>query len=418
MKNRAVIDYLKHKSTTKFGRIIVLTGARQTGKTTLIRAGFKDYAYISLEDPITRPDYAALSAEQWQARYPVVILDEIQKVPSIVESVKAVYDRFQEARFMLLGSSQILLMEKIRESLAGRVSLVELYPLTFPEMLTTSWQDSVVESRMIQWLKNHDNNKLSEGIPLQNKQYAETSILMEKYLQFGAMPAIVDDDLDDEEKFDWLHDYIQTYLQRDIRDLANLRELEPFVRAQKALAGLTGECINISNIVRQAGISSKTAKRFLTYLEISYQVILLKPWFRNAKKRLVKSPKVHFLDPGIQRGILRRRGQITGAEYESAIVAEIYKQIKNSRLPLECYHLRTVDGLEVDLVLESEDWFVPIEIKMTNKAAPADVRHLRKLGDILDRPILHSFVISNDPRIQKMADDITAIPASWFLGSG
>ncbi len=417
MKNRSLVSFLKQKSTSKLGRIIALTGARQTGKTTLVQAGFPEYAYVSLEDPLTRPEYAALSATQWQERYPIAILDEIQKVPSIVESVKAAYDLYPETKYILLGSSQILLMEKVRESLAGRVALVELYPLTFPEMITRSWDDPIVDSRMVQWLRSGGDQKHIEGIPLQSEQYAANSRLMEQYLQFGAMPAIIDDDLDDEDKFDWLRDYIQTYLQRDIRDLANLRELEPFVRAQKALAGLTGQCININNLARQSGVAPKTARRFLTYLEMSYQMILLKPWFRNINKRLVKSPKIHFLDPGIQRAILGRRGQLTGAEFESAIVAEIFKQIKNNRLPIECYHLRTVDGREVDLILETEDWFVPIEIKLTDKITTTDVKHLRNLEDILDRPVLHSFILSNDPGIKKIDTKMTALPVSWFLGS-
>jgi predicted AAA+ superfamily ATPase len=416
MKNRSLDNFLKQKSTSKLGRIIALTGARQTGKTTLVQAGFPDYAYVSLEDPLTRPEYAVLSATQWQERYPIAILDEVQKVPSVIEPVKAAYDLYPETKYILLGSSQILLMEKVRESLAGRVALAELYPLTFPEMITSSWEDHIIDSRMVQWLRSNGNQKHIDGIPLQSEQYAVTSRLMEQYLRFGAMPAIIDDELDDENKFDWLHDYIQTYLQRDIRDLANLRELEPFVRVQKALAGLTGQCININGLARHSGVAAKTAKRFLTYLEISYQMVLLKPWFRNINKRLIKSPKIHFLDPGIQRAILGRRGQMTGAEFESAIVAEIFKQIKNSRLPIECYHLRTVDGREVDLILETEDWFVPIEIKMTDKITSTDAKHLRNLEEILDRPVLHSFIISNDPRIKKIDTKTTALPASWFLG--
>lgn len=417
MINRSLVNFLKQKSTSKLGRIITLTGARQTGKTTLVQAGFPDYAYVSLEDPLTRPEYAALSATQWKEHYPIAILDEVQKVPSIIESVKAAYDLYPKTKYILLGSSQILLMEKVRESLAGRVALVELYPLTLPEMITGSWNDPVIESKMVQWLRSEGDQKYIEGIPLQSEQYAATSRLMEQYLRFGAMPAIFDNELDDEDKFDWLHDYIQTYLQRDIRDLANLRELEPFVRAQKTLAGLTGQLININSLARESGIAAKTAKRFLTYLEISYQMILLKPWFRNINKRLVKSPKIHFLDPGIQRAILGRRGQLTGAEFESAVVAEIFKQLKNSRLPIECYHLRTVDGREVDLILETEDWFLPIEIKLTDKIASTDAKHLRNLEDILDRPILHSFIISNDPGIKKIDTKITALPVSWFLGS-
>ena len=418
MKARAIFRHILRKSESRFGRIIALTGARQTGKTTLVKSGFPEHDYISLEDPVTRPEYAALSAVQWRERYPVAILDEVQKVPTLIESVKAVYDIYPETRYILLGSSQILLMEKVRESLAGRVSLMELYPLTLPEMTTKSWTDPVADSRLVQWLNNGRDLRIFDGMPLGDQGYARDTRHFDQYLRFGAMPAIVDAELKDDEKREWLHDYIRTYLQRDVRDLANLRDLDPFVRAQKALAGLTGELLNINNLARMAGITAKTAKRFLSYLEISYQVLLLRPWFRNVKKRLVKSPKIHFLDPGIQRAILGRRGRITGAEFESAVVAEIYKQLKNSRLPVECFHLRTADGRKVDLLLETEEGFVAIEIKLTDRIAATDARHLRNLADLLDKPLLHSLLLSNDPGVHRIDDHITAMPVAWLLGDG
>ncbi len=118
MINRTVYNFLKNKSASRFGRITTLTGARQTGKTTLVKEVFPEFDYISLEDPISRPDYARLSAVQWYQQHPVVILDEIQKLPQLIESVKAVYDQFSDARFILLGSSQILLLKQVKESLA------------------------------------------------------------------------------------------------------------------------------------------------------------------------------------------------------------------------------------------------------------------------------------------------------------
>ena len=416
MKNRALLADMKQKSVSKFGRIIVLTGARQTGKTTLVRSGFGDYAYLSLEDPVVRPDFLALSAVQWQQQYPVAILDEVQKAPGLVESIKATYDEYPNTRYILLGSSQILLMEKIRESLAGRVSLVELYPLTFPEMRTDSWDDPVAESRLIEWLRNGTPVDFLAGIPAREKRYGRVRQLLEDYLQFGAMPALVDESVEVEEKYEWLSNYIQTYLQRDVRDLANFRELEPFVRAQRTLSELTGGILNLARLANQAGITAKTAKRFVRYLEISYQIILLQPWFRNVNKRLSKSPKIHFVDPGVQRALLGRRGLPTGGEFESAVISEVYKQAKNSRLPVTFYHLRTADGREVDLLLEIEAGFIPIEIKMTERVSYGDARHLRRLNDILDKPVLHALVLSNDGRIQKLGEGITAVPIAWFLG--
>lgn len=416
MINRTVYKFLQKKSASKFGRITTLTGARQTGKTTLVKEAFPDFDYISLEDPVTRPDYAALSAVQWHQQYPTVILDEVQKLPQLIESVKAVYDEFTDTRFVLLGSSQILLLEQVKESLAGRTALIELYPLTLPERLTTSWQDEIKPSRLVKLLSNPNNADCLQGIPNNSTEYAEAESAFQEYLHYGAMPAIVDDSLEDSEKRDWLRDYVSTYLQRDIRDLANLRELEPFVRAQKTLSSLTSQLLNTSTLAKQAAISPLTAKRFIHYLEVSYQIVLLPPWFRNQNKRLSKSPKVHFLDPGVQRILLSRTGELTGGEFESAIISEFYKQIKNNRLEIECYHLRTLDGKEVDLLLELESGYIAVEVKQSKNVSLSDARHLRTLEDILDKPLLHSLVVSNDPRVQSWDDgNITAVPAAWLF---
>lgn len=406
---------MKQKAKTRLGRLIALTGARQTGKTTLVQAGFPEYDFVSLEDPIVRPDFIALSAAQWHQRFPRVILDEIQQAPSIVESVKAVYDRYPDARAILLGSSQILLMEQIRESLAGRVTLMELYPLTVPEMMTDSWHDPVVESRLVRYLVTGDLDVLSSGIPRQSDRYARAVDHLNHYLEFGGMPLVSDDTLSREDKYGWLRDYLRTYLQRDLRDLADLRDLVPYVRMLRALGELAGGLLNMNELARLAGVTHRTIKRFVTYLEISYQVIQLQPWFRNRNKRLSKSPKVHFIDSGIQRVLLNRRGQPTGPEFESAIVAEIYKQVRNLRLPVDCYHLRTADGREVDLLIETEAGYVPIEIKSKDKVSYKDARHLRRLEEILDKPVLQAMVLSNDPQVRDLGDGVMCFPVGWAL---
>ena len=415
MKNRTMLSLMKQKAKTRLGRLIALTGARQTGKTTLVQAGFPKYDFVSLEDPIVRPDFIALSAAQWHQRFPRVILDEIQKAPSIVESVKAVYDRYPDSRAILLGSSQILLMEQIRESLAGRITLMELYPLTVPEMMTDSWHDPVVDSRLVRYLVTGDLDVLSSGIPRQSDRYARAVDHLDHYLEFGGMPLVSDDTLSREDKYGWLRDYLRTYLQRDLRDLADLRDLVPYVRMLRALGELAGGLLNMNELARLAGVTHRTIKRFVTYLEISYQVIQLQPWFRNRNKRLSKSPKIHFIDPGIQRVLLNRRGQPTGPEFESAIVAEIYKQVRNLRLPVDCYHLRTADGREVDLLIETEAGYVPIEIKSKDKVSYKDTRHLRRLEEILDKPVLRAMVLSNDPHIRDLGDGVMCFPVGWAL---
>ena len=150
-------------------------------------------------------------------------------------------------------------------------------------------------------------------------------------------------------------------------------------------------------------------------MEISYQSLTLPAWFANPLKKLVKSPKIHFLDNGVLRAVLQKKGAISGNEYESAIVSEIYKQIKTCRLPLMCYHLRTQDGREVDLLLETENYFIAIEIKTTENVNHTDARHLVDLQYILNKPLKQSFILSNDVRTQYFADNITAIHAAAFL---
>ncbi len=416
MKNRTVLSLMKQKADTRLGRLIALTGARQTGKTTLVQAGFPEYGFVSLEDPIVRPDYTALSAALWYQRYPRVILDEIQKAPSIVESIKAVYDRYTDARAILLGSSQILLMEQIRESLAGRVTIMELYPLTIPEMMTDSWHDPVVESRLVRYLVSGDLEILVSGIPQQCDRYARAVDHLDHYLEFGGMPVVSDITLSREDRYGWLQDYLRTYLQRDLRDLANLRDLVPYVRMLRALGGLAGGLLNISELARLASVTHRTIIRFVSYLEISYQIIQLQPWFRNRNKRLSKAAKIHFLDPGVQRALLNRRSRPTGTEFEGAIIVEIFKQARNLRLPVDFHHLRTVDGRKVDLLIETESGYVPIEIKFKEKVSQRDARHLRRLDEILDKPVLQALVLSNDPHIRDLGDGVMGIPTGWALG--
>ena len=417
MKNRVLLNAVRKRKDQKTGRLIVLTGGRQTGKTTLALRFQNEYEYISLEDPVTRPAYSRLTAGQWSARFPAAILDEIQKVPHLIESIKAVYDRSPKAKYILLGSSQILLLNQIKESLAGRASIFELYPLTLPESATSDWDEPIISSRLVQYLTGKLTiNAVISGTPLLDERYIAADQVFGRYLEVGSMPTMFDDELDRDERSDWLSDFTRTYLQRDIGDLASLRDLEPFVAAQKNAALLTAQLVNFSSLASLSGVSSNTAKRFLSYLELSYQTFLLRPWHRNEKKRLSKSSKLHFIDPGILRNIAGHAGPLNGHEFESAVASEIYKQFKTWRLPVGLYHLRSLDGREVDLLLECETGFIPIEIKQTSNVRNVDARNLRGLEQILDKPILHSFVLSNDREIRSLGAGITAVPVPWLLG--
>jgi len=412
MKNRTLSDTILKKGSSHFGRIIVVTGARQTGKTTLIKKLFPNFSYISIEDPVVVNEYKKLTASQWNSLYPKAILDEVQKEPQLVESIKSVYDQFPESKYILLGSSQILLLKKIRESLAGRCQIVEMYPLTLPEMLTDRWESEIQSS----YFQNLISGKSISLAPfLLDSNHPEKKKVFDSYLQFGGYPAISDTSISDGEKIDWLKNYVRTYLERDIRDLAELRNLEPFTKVQKLLAINTAQLTNHSKIAVEAGVSSKTAQRFLEYMSISYQTLVLQPWSRNPNKRLVKSPKVHYLDVGIMRAVLHKNDELNGHEFESAIISEIYKQAKVTNDELSFYHLRTVDGREIDLLIETEHGYIAIEIKKTETVRNVDAKHLKGLEDILDKPVLYQFLISNDLNTRELGDGIIAIPAVQFL---
>jgi len=414
MKNREIVPYIQQKSRSKFGRILVLTGARQIGKTTLVKEIFPNYAYISIEDPILRDTYINLTAQQWANLYPNALVDEVQKAPELIESIKATYDQYEAPRYVLLGSSQLLLMEKVRESLAGRCSIIEMYPLTLPELQTKSWNDTTINSLFQNLLRNND----SEYLPsfLLDKSRSEKLEAYHHYLKYGGFPAISEKDSTEDDKFDWLHNYVRTYLERDIRDLASFRDLEPFIKLQQYLALNTGNVINASSISKQLGINIKTVQRYIKYFEISYQAIVLPAWSKNQNKRLVKSPKVYYIDPGIVQAVLHKRGGMTGNEYESAIIAEIYKQTKNEQSSAQFSFLRTHDNKEVDLLLEFPDYYYVFEIKMAHKVNKVDAKHLFGLEDILDKPVKKAFLLSNDEETKYFDDKTVAVHAAMFLG--
>ncbi len=416
MKSRFISSWALGQSEKPFGRILIFTGARQTGKTTLCKSLFPGYQYLSIEDPVLRSRYAQLTAAQWKDLYPRAILDEVQKQPELIESIKAVYDQWDEPRYILLGSSQLLLLEKVKESLAGRCTIIELYPLTLPELRTGSFADKVGES-LFQHCLAHPAS-LPAFLPsfLMDPLHPEKTAAWNHYLGFGGYPALTRDDLSDDDRYLWLQNYVATYLERDIRDLAAFRDLEPFVLLQRYLALNTGSLINTASMATSVGVSAKTVQRYLRYFELSYQALVLPAWAKNETKRLSKAPKVHYLDHGVLQGVLGRKGGVSGHEFESLVVSEMFKQSRNMGSSARFSHLRTRDGGEVDLLIEVPQGYFAFEIKMSERVAVRDTTGLRGLASILDRPLLHSFVVSLDPDTRALSPGITAVHGSYFLG--
>ncbi len=414
MKARKITSVIEGKKDS-YSRIIVFTGARQVGKTTCARNILPEYDYLSIEDPIIRKDYLKLTAAQWNYLYPKAILDEIQKEPQLMESIKSVYDQYDSVRYLLLGSSQLTLLKQVKESLAGRCVLFDLYPLTLPELCTKEWNDSV-ENSLFQELILNPSKKLSL-LPSFNldKKMPEKDDAWRHYMKYGGYP-ILTQNINEEERFEWLRNYVRTYLERDVRDLASFRDLQPFIKLQQALAVQTGCIINASELGGRIGMSAKTVQRYIQYLELSYQTITLPAWDRNKTKRLTKAPKIHYLDNGVLQAILQKRGNISGHEYESLVIAELFKQAKNIQSCANFYHLRTQDGKEIDLIIETQDGYFAFEIKQTEAVNKSDIKHFRDLETLLDKPLIHAFVLSDDRTTTHFSENITSVNAAMFLG--
>ena len=412
-KERHLTSFIRKAAESPIGRIIILTGARQVGKTTTVQNDFADYGYISVEDPIQRAGLKSIGTDQWHSTFPIAALDEVQKEPALIESIKAVYDKYKDSKYILLGSSQILLLQKVKETLAGRCVIFDMFPLCIPELQTpnrplhySAWQH-LLTNQAVSFTFNFSFEK----------DYASALQAYAYYLSFGGYPALVGEGMNDDMRYQWLQNYTRTYLERDLRDLAAIKDLEPFIKLQQALALQTGTILNVSNLSRDLGISSPTISRYLQYLSLSYQIISLPAWERNYTKRLVHAPKLHFVDQGVLQAILNRRGGLSGNEYESAIVSEIYKQAKSIAADVRFYHLRTHEGREIDLLADTPQGYYAFEIKMTEHVSPTDARHLLHLSEILtDKPIIHSYILSNDLQTHEFTPDITAVHAAYFLG--
>ncbi len=400
----------------------MLTGARQVGKTTLARNCFPQMPILSMDSPIERETYLRFTPAQWQANFPNIIIDEIQKAPDLFDTIKSCYDRYPEMQFLLLGSSQFLLMQGIRESLAGRAAIQHLYPYSLSEIAGKGHESSLLHTLLT---APEDAAAamptLSPDYPLKDV-YAQAARDWDQLELFGGMPALQQPGWSDTDRYEWLEEYSLAYLQRDLQDLAKLDRLEPFVRAQKIAALRTAQPINYSALARSADISPPTAKNFIHYLEISYQVRMIPAWTRNHEKRLSKMPKLHFLDAGVRRSILKKRGAADGHEFESTVAAEIVKTLDTFRLPWELYHLRTSDGREVDFLLEHETGYIAIECKLTQHTTRHEARHFKALADILDKPLLLNLVVSKDPQVQQLTSDNTPTynisAPQWFSAYG
>jgi predicted AAA+ superfamily ATPase len=408
-KSRVLGSFLP---SSKKKRLVLLTGARQTGKTTLALRTYPDVRYISLDAPENREAIRGMPTASWSRSVGNAVIDEAQKEPSLFEKVKFAFDRGDISFSLLLGSSQILLLKKIRESLAGRISVYELWPLLMGEL--TSESDTQIPSPPLldRLFSSQDLKRIFQDVPevLLVSDNGRIQEAEKHLLQWGGMPALLP--LPAEERWKWLKDYQFTYLERDLGDLARLDDLVPFRIFQKLAALRSAKLLNYSELARDASLSVDTAKRYLEYLTLSYQTALLQPYHRNITSSVIKTPKLYWLDIGIVRSLSGFRGDLSGEIYETMVVSEIIKWMKTVQRQEEIYFYRTRSGLELDILLQTEKGLIGMEIKARTAVASTDLKAMREVAKGLGKEWRGGLVVYLGNTIQKVGEpNLWAIPS-------
>lgn len=316
--------------------VVTITGPRQSGKTTLVRDCFPDYAYVNLEDPETR-ELAETDYHRFFALHPApVIIDEIQRVPKLASAIQTLVDtrRSEHGRFILTGSHQPVLRETVTQSLAGRSALLKLLPLDFHELKSVQPPIDLSQDALI----------LRGGMP----ELATSPVAANVYYK----------------------NYLQTYLERDVRQIATIRNASAFNRFLTLLAGRVGQLLNLSALAGEVGVSHTILGEWLDVLEASFIVFRLRPYYANVGKRLVKTPKLYFSETGLAACLLGlktpeqvSRDPLRGNLFENLVVSDLMKRKLNQDLEGELFFFRTSDGTEVDVLRRTDQGFQPIEIK-------------------------------------------------------
>ncbi len=347
--------------------VVVLTGPRQSGKTTLVRATFPDKPYVSLENPDLRL-FANEDPRGFLARYPQgAILDEVQRSAELLSYIQGIVDEQRTpGRYILTGSQNFALTRQVSQSLAGRAGIVQLLPLSGRELMA----EGLLANGLDQWLFT------------------------------GGYPALYSSSVT---PGDWFAGYVATYLERDVRDLTSVRDLITFQRFLRLCAARTGQLLNLSSLATDCGISQSTATAWLSILEASYIVFRLTPHFANFGKRLVKTPKLYFHDTGVASFLLgiQNPEQLAihparAALFETMVVAEYQRARWNRGEVANLYFWRDSSGIEVDLLLDEAGLLRPVEIKSGQTIAGDMFKGLKKWQTLSASPAEPSLLFGGD----------------------
>lgn len=380
---------------------VVLTGPRQSGKTTLLQRLFGNrYRYVSLEPPDVRAA-ATEDPRGFLELYPSpVIFDEVQYAPDLFPYIKEKIDadRARNGQYLLTGSQHLLLTEKVTESLAGRAAMLRLFPLSRREAegrprLAFVWERKTPSSSR----SPHAFGELWKGFL--RGGYPELAVKPNRDLSL------------------WHASYIQTYLERDVRSIRQIGDLTQYQNFLRVVAARSAQLVNLSDVARDLGVAVNTVKTWLSVLEATYQVIVLRPYFANVGKRLVKTPKVYFTDvgtlcylAGLKDPEHATSGPMGGAIMETAVLSEIVRTLTHRGIDPQVYFWRTTAGTEVDFVVQTGAGLIPIEVKLSATPRPAMGGAIRTFQVDMGSAAMSGYVVHPGDIRLPLGPGVTALP--------
>ena len=400
--------------------VVLLSGARQVGKSTLARSlakGNWSGTYVTLDDRASL-DAALLDPDGFlAARATPLVIDEVQKAPDLLRAVKkAVDERRRPGRFLLTGSANVLTLSTVAERLSGRVAVFYLEPLSWSEISRAK------PSAAIQLLLGAPDApsalRALGPLALPNRRRE----LQKRVLSGGYPPAALARSA--EERRQWFAGYQATYLERDIRDLANIEHLPEFNRLLGLLALRSAQLLNLSEVARESNLRMMTLRRYCGLLETTFQIFRLQPYFSNRAKRLVKSPKLYLSDSGLTSflsgadswAVLERQGR-TGALVETWVAGELRRFLSGLAIRIDAFFFRSHDGHEVDFVLEGPGTRVlGIEVKLASRVTPRDLAGLSKMRDALGKRMAVGVVAYGGTELVGIDRYTVAVPFGALFG--
>lgn len=383
----------------------LVTGPRQSGKTTLLRTRFGEtHRYVSLEAPHVRDRALADPVGFLGDHPPPVILDEIQHAPALLSYLQVAIDEDRRpGRWLLSGSQSFPLLQGTSESLAGRLAILTLLPLALSEIQRRPRAADSVEIVLRELLEAHPSPPQSGRLHLA------------QWLLRGGYPQLWSDpDLDQQL---WHASYLQTYLERDVRSVLGVRDLGAFQTFLRLAAARTAQVLNLVDLARDVGVSPPTIRQWLSVLEASHQVFLLRPHFENFGKRLVKTPKLYWLDTGLVCSLLGLKdeeavlhGPMAGPLFETAVVAELAKLFYHRGQPPALWYWRSRDGWEVDLLVEMGGNLHPIEIKSAETPRPAHAENVVRWRSLAGDKAGNGLLVTRADQASALVPGVRVLP--------